>query len=207
MGPMGPKRSLPRIAALGLWLLPAGGAWSQETMYVTDIVQLGVHRAADTSDTAFRNLVSGTEVTVLERATNFARIRTADGEEGWVRSFYLVDEQPARTRVAELEARVDTLERELATANAGREAAAAEAGNGAAEVALELEAEDAERARLAELELENQAWFERFESYRGMLPWPWVAGVVVLAFGAGGLAGYWWLDAAIRRRYGGFKLH
>jgi SH3 domain protein len=204
---MGLEHSRPRFAVLVLWLLPALPVWPQETMYVTDIVQLGLHRAADTSDEAFRNLVSGTPLTVLERTSNFARVRTPDGEEGWVRSFYLVEETPARARVEELEARIDTLEQELRAANAGREAAAAEAGNVAAGMALELETEAAQRARLAELELENQAYFERFQQYRGMLPWPWVAGAVMLALGAGGLAGYWWLDAAIRRRYGGFKLH
>jgi SH3 domain protein len=198
---------MPQLAALGFWLLPATVALSQETMYVTDILQLGIHRAADTSDTAFRNIVSGTEVTVLERVTNFARIRTPDGEEGWVRSFYLIAEKPARTRVAELEARVGVLEQELAQAVAERDSAAAVAGDVAAGVALELETAEAERATLAQLEQENQAYLERFESYRGMLPWPWVLGAVVVALGAGFFAGYWWLDAAIRRRYGGFKLH
>jgi hypothetical protein len=40
-----------------------------------------------------------------------------------------------------------------------------------------------------------------------MLPWPWVLGAVVVALAGGFLAGYWWLDAAIRRRYGGFKVY
>jgi len=164
MGPMRPLRAV-RLSTLAIWLLPAVAAWPQETMYVTDVVQLGMHLAQDTSDEAFQNLVSGTEVTVLERATDFARIRTADGTEGWVRSFYLIAEQPARTRVAELEARVDSLEQE------------------------------------------NQAYFERFERYRGTLPWPWVLGAVVIALVGGFLAGYWWLDATIRRRYGGFKVY
>jgi uncharacterized protein YgiM (DUF1202 family) len=153
------------LSTLACWLLPAVPALSQETLYVTDVLQLGMHAAADTSDEAFRNLVSGTQVTVLERATDFARVRTTDGAEGWVRSFYLVAEQPARTRIAELESRVEALEQE------------------------------------------NQAYFERFERYRGTVPWPWVLGVVVVALGGGFLAGYWWLDATIRRRYGGFKVY
>jgi hypothetical protein len=169
---MGLARSIPRLAALALWLLPAALALGQETMYVTDIVQLDVHRAADASDEAFRNIISGTRVTVLERATNFARIRTPEGEEGWVRSSYLIAEQPPRMRVAEIEARVATLQQEL-----------------------------------AQLEQENQAYFERFERYRGSLPWAWVLGAVLVALGAGFFAGYSWLDATIRRRYGGFKVY
>lgn len=192
---------------LASWLLPAAVAWPQETMYVTDVVQLGMHRAQDTSDEAFQNLVSGTEVTVLERATNFARIRTADGAEGWVRSFYLISEKPARTRVAELEARVGTLEQDLAEARADSESATEAAGDVAAGAEVERASAEAERQRLAELEQENQAYFERFERYRGTIPWPWVLGAVLVALGGGFLAGYWWLDATIRRRYGGFKVY
>lgn len=165
MRPMRSSQSARRFLPLLFWLLPAGIAWSQDTMYVTDMLQLGMHHAQDTSDEAFRNLVSGTEVTVLERAPDFARVRTADGAEGWVRSFYLVAEQPARSRVAELEARVGALEQE------------------------------------------NQAYFERFERYRGTLPWFWVLGAVVVALAGGFLAGYWWLDGTIRRRYGGFRMY
>jgi hypothetical protein len=162
---MGSSQSARRFLTLLFLLPPAGVAWSQDTMYVTDILQLGMHHAQDTSDEAFRNIVSGTEVTVLERATDTARVRTADGAEGWVRSFYLIPEQPARARVAELEARVGSLEQE------------------------------------------NQAYFERFERYRGTVPWFWVLGAVVVALAGGILAGYWWLDATIRRRYGGFRMH
>lgn len=139
---------------------------------MTDVVQLGMHRAEDASDEPFRSLVSGTAVTVLERTTDHARVRTADGEEGWVRSSDLTADAPARTRLAGLEARVAELD-----------------------------------ATVDEIERENQAYLERFERYRGMLPWPWVLGVVLVALGAGFLGGYWWLDAAIRRRYGGFKVY
>ena len=144
---------------------------------------------------------------MLERATNFARIRTADGAEGWVRSFYLISEKPARTRVAELEARVGTLEQDLAEARADSESATEAAGDVAAGAEVERASAEAERQRLAELEQENQAYFERFERYRGTIPWPWVLGAVLVALGGGFLAGYWWLDATIRRRYGGFKVY
>ena len=207
MGPMRTLRSLRRFPMLAFWLLPAAVAWPQETMYVTDVVQLGMHRAQDTSDEAFQNIASGTEVTVLERATNFARIRTADGAEGWVRSFYLIAEKPARARVAELEAQVETLGQELSQARADSESAAVAAGDAEAGVEIQRATAEAERARLAELERENQAYFERFERYRGTIPWPWVLGAVLVALAGGFLAGYWWLDATIRRRYGGFKVY
>ena len=172
MGRMRPSRHARRIWALCLWLLPTVVAWPQETLYVTDVVQLGMHRAEDASDEPFRSLVSGASVTVLESAGDHARVRTADGEEGWVRSSELTADPPARARLAGLEARV-------------------------AELDVTVDA----------IERENRAYQERFERYRGMLPWPWVLGAVLVALAAGFLGGYWWLDAAIRRRYGGFKVY
>ena len=187
--------------------LAAAGLMAQDTMFVTDIVQLGLHRAEDTSDTPYRNLVSGTEVTVLERVPNYARIRTPDGDEGWVRSFYLIDDKPARTRVAELEAATESLEEQLSVAVAERDAAAEDASEFVEEAALELAAVDASRETMARLQQENQEYQARFELYRGALPWPWVVAALVVALGAGFFLGYWWLDASIRRRYGGFRVY
>jgi len=39
------------------------------------------------------------------------------------------------------------------------------------------------------------------------VPWPWVVGALVVALGVGFIAGYWWLDASIRRRHGGFRVY
>jgi SH3 domain protein len=196
-----------RIAALGLLTLLGGAAGAQETMYVTDILQLGLHEAEDTSDAAFTNIVSGTEVTVLERAPNYAKVRTPDGEEGWVRSFYLMSEKPAQRRVAELEAHVSELEAELEAASAERDAAQSDAAGRVASAELELATAEASRDTLGRLQQENSAYEARMELYRGAIPWPWVAAALVVALGAGFVAGWWWLDASIRRRYGGFRVY
>jgi SH3 domain protein len=196
-----------RIAATSLVLLLASAAGAEETMYVTDSLQLGLHRAEDTSDDPFENISSGTEVTVLERSANYARVRTPDGKEGWVRSFYLVSEKPARLRVAEVEARAAELERELEAAVAERDAAKADAADVSSTKELELAAAAASREALARTEQENSAYEARMELYRGAIPWPWVAGALVVALGAGFVGGWWWLDASIRRRYGGFRVY
>lgn len=196
-----------RLAAAALLVLFATAAAAQETRYITDILQLGIHRAQDTSDAPFDNLVSGTAVTVLERVPNFARVRTPDGEEGWVKSAFLVAEKPAQLRVAEVEAHSAELERQLAAALAAREIAASDAGNLVAEAEQTLAAAVAEREMLARLRAENQEYEARMELYRGSVPWPWVAGALVVVFGAGFFAGYWWLDASIRRRHGGFRVY
>lgn len=196
-----------RIIASLLIAMPVHAPLAQESFYITDILQLGLHRAEDTSDQPFRNLVSGTEVTVLERVPNFARVRTADGEEGWVKSAFLVSEKPARFRVAEAEARSAELEAELAQMKEARDSAESEAAAIVASAERELAAVDQSRDTLATLRQENEAYESRMELYRGAIPWPWVAGAIVVALVAGFVGGWWWLDASIRRRHGGFRLY
>lgn len=196
-----------RFSALAMLALAAITADAQETRYVTDILQLGLYDNAEGTGSPVMNLVSGTELTVLERVPNYARVRTPDGDEGWVRSFYLMEEEPAQLRIAEAEARVESLEAELAAASAARAAAEEKAATIADEIELELAAARASLATLARLQEENSAYAERVALYRGSLPWPWVAGALAVVLGAGFFAGYWWLDASIRRRHGGFRVY
>jgi SH3 domain protein len=196
-----------RFIAIGLLACFVCTAVAQETRYITDILQLGLHRAEDTSDAPFENLVSGTEVTVLERVPNFARVRTAAGDEGWVKSAFLVSEKPAQLRVAEVEQRSAELERALNEAIASRDAAGSDAAALIASAELELAAAEAATDTLGRLQIENADYEARMERYRGAIPWPWVAGALLVTLAAGFVAGWWWLDASIRRRYGGFRVY
>ncbi|MDH3804650.1 MAG: TIGR04211 family SH3 domain-containing protein, partial [Gammaproteobacteria bacterium] len=95
-----------------------------ETAYVTDTLQLGMHQAQDTSDRPFRSLDSGQQMEVLSRTRYYAHVRLPDGTQGYVKAGFLVDSKPAKLIVAETQAEVDRLARELAEA---REAFAAPA--------------------------------------------------------------------------------
>jgi SH3 domain protein len=178
-------------------------AAAAETLYVTDVLRLGIHAAADTSDPPFATLVSGAALEVLERAPQYVRVRTADGREGWVKSAYLVTTKPALARVAELEAELDALRGEAAAARAAKHGAEQEA----ARLGAAASSGEAVRDRLDRLEHENAAYQARLEAYRGSLPWTWVGAALLLALAAGFVAGIWWLDALIRRRHGGFRIY
>jgi len=180
---------------------------AQEVAYVTDILRLGIHQAEDTSDRPFQNLVSGTPLTILERRPNFARVRTPDGEEGWVKSAYLVTEKPAQLRVAEVEAEIATVRAELEAAKMARMAAETEANRISKEVAANESSGDAIRDTLARLQRENSAYEVQLERYRGAVPWTWALGALVVAFVGGFVVGHWWLDQSIRRRFGGFRIY
>ena len=165
------KAMMYRITALLVLLGMSQLAGAQEIAYVTDILRLGIHVAEDTSDRPFQNLISGTELTVLERTTNYARVRTPGGDEGWVKSAYLVTEKPAQLRVAEVEAELAHLREQLELAKSARMAAETEANRINKEVTANEDSAEAIRDTLARLQQENENYEARLEQYRGAIPW------------------------------------
>ncbi len=180
---------------------------AQEIAYVTDSLQLGLHEAQDTSDQAFENLPSGTRLEVLERASSYARVRTPGGQEGWVRTAFLVSEVPARFRVAEMDAELEGLRTDLARARAARIGAEEETARLRRQVAGHAESLGSMQATLSRLRTENAAYEERLERYRRSVPLHLALGGLVAAAVAGFAGGLWWLDARIRRRHGGFRIY
>lgn len=188
---------------LGAW---AGGAGA-ETVYVTDSLRLGLYAAPDASDKPSENLVSGTAVEVLERDSNFAHVRLADGREGWVKATFLVAGKPAAARVIELEAERGGLENAAAAAKTAQVAAEQQLADFRGELQTTTGSSESIKETIARLERENVAYVDRLEGYRHTLPLVWVLPAVVVALVAGFLVGLWWLDALIRRRHGGFRVY
>ena len=180
--------------------------WAQ-TAYVTDILRLGLHRADDTSDQPFRNLVSGTELEILSRTTNYAHVRTADGQQGWVKSAYLVSDKPAQLRVAELEAELAALRAESDRAEHARLAAEQQLAQATQHVDAAAASSDAVEATLLRLKDENAAFAGRLDAYRGSIPLAWVLGALAVTLIAGFAAGLGWVDYMSRRRHGGFRIY
>ena len=189
--------------ALGAWV----GSASAETVYVTDVLRLGMHAAPDTSDKPFENLVSGTALEVLERSSSYAHVRLADGREGWVKATYLVTDKPAAARILELEAERGGFETAAAAAKTAQTAAEHELASLRHELQSTTGSAESTQETIDRLERENQAHAERFETYRYTLPMAWVVPALVVSLVAGFLVGLWWLDALIRRRHGGFRVY
>ena len=188
-----------------LILLPALAA--ADTAYVTDNLRLGLHRAEDTSDRAFRYLESGQPMEILIRDRNYANVRLPDGTEGWVKSAYLVDEKPAKLIVAETIEERDRLASELEQARAAFAEPAAtidELRSQAGQLSTELE--DA-RTQITALREENASIQGLKEQYRGSVPLQWVGGVILVCLVAGFLIGLWWVDHRSRRRHGGIRIY
>jgi hypothetical protein len=197
----GGVRRMVAVLLCALGACAAGQALgAAEIAYVTDSLRLGLHRTTDTSDAPFETLLSGAALEVLERNSSFARVRAEDGQEGWVKTAYLVSQKPAVRRVAELEAELKSARADLDA----RRGLAAEAVDPPSRTVVPS-AEDT-RA-VADLRDANARLETALERSRGSLPLPWVIGALVVAGSAGFLAGLWWLDALIRRRHGGFRVY
>lgn len=180
---------------------------SAETLYVTDSLRLALYASEDMSDKPLANLTSGAPVQVLDRSASLARVRTAAGEEGWVKATYLVPEKPARTRVAELEAEVAGLRNENAEYRGARASADESAEQLVKSVAAHKDSAESMHETVGQLQRENAAYVARLESYRGSLPLPWVGAALFVALVGGFAAGLWWLDALVRRRHSGFRVY
>jgi SH3 domain protein len=180
---------------------------SAETLYVTDSLRLALYASEDTSDKPLSNLLSGAPVQLLERSGSLARVRTSAGDEGWVKSSFLVPEKPARTRVAELEAEIAGLRSENAEYRGARANADQSAEQLAKTVAASKDSAVAMHESLGQLERENAAYVARLESYRGSLPLPWVGAALLVTLLGGFAGGLWWLDSLVRRRHSGFRVY
>jgi len=192
---------------LALLLLASTERAVAETVYVTDILRLGIHSVQDTSDAPFQNLVSGTELEVLQRVPNYAEVRTPEGRQGWVKSAFLVVEKPAQLVVAETVRELDLLKQELAEADVRRISAETEAERVVSETAKLMGTADSVQATLDGLRADNEDYMARLELYRGSVPMSWAVAAFVVAFVVGMLVGVWSLDAYIRHRHGGFRLY
>lgn len=188
-----------------LVLLPVPAA--AETAYVTDTLQLGLHRAADTSDRPFRSLDSGQQLEVLSRTTYYAHVELPDGTQGYVKAGFLVNDKPAKLIVEETTAERDRIAREL------EEARRAFAAPAATIDALRQETDDlkaslaASEARTAELQEDNDRLRRRQEQYKFSMPLQWVAGAIGVCLVGGLLLGLWWVDYRSRKRHGGIRVY
>jgi len=178
-----------------------------DTAYVTDILRLGLHEAEDTSDQPFRTLLSGAELEVLRRVPNFALVQTADGQQGWVKSAYLVATKPAQLRVSEVEGALEIMRDELTLAQLAQAAAESQTAQLGRNIRAREDSSDAVLDTLERLKSDTESYEARLEAYRSSVPLSWVAVALAVALAGGFLAGMWCLDVLIRKRHGGFRVY
>jgi len=178
-----------------------------ETAYVTDQLILGLHRAEDTSDRAFRTLESGQEMEILTRNRNYAQVRLPDGTEGYVKAAYLVTEKPAKLIVGESQAESERLQQELDNLRAAF-AAPAETIERLEQQLDEHQAQISNaQEQIIDLTEQNQGFAAMQDQYKYSLPVKWVGGALAVVLLAGFLGGLWWTDYRSRKRHGGIRIY
>jgi SH3 domain protein len=100
-------RSLLFFVALACLLAPA--AQAADTRYVTDQLVITLRDAADANAKVLATLRTDTAVEVLQDEGRFLKVRTRDGQEGFVLSQYITRDTPKPVIIAGLEKTVDRL--------------------------------------------------------------------------------------------------
>lgn len=85
-----------------------------ETLYVGDTLRVGIRPEPVKSLPSISVVQTGAAVEVLERKRSFAKIRTKNGVEGWVKSAYLTRKVPAFQKLNRAEKKIASLEKDLA---------------------------------------------------------------------------------------------
>jgi len=192
------------ILFLGLASAPAAAA---EVRYVTDRLLLGLYEAPDASTKSQQTLVSGTPLEVLETTKHYARVRTPEGTEGWVKSAFLVAEEPPRLAFTRLQEEKQALDRHLQTTLKELEVAQKERARLAAELETTGTTVTKQSEQLSALERTNARYRARLNREQPTVPLYWALAGSVLALSVGAVVTQRVIDFRIRRRHGGFRIH
>jgi len=100
-----------------LWV--AVGSAYADRRYVSDKLIVTLREAPRKDGMALRKLGTGTPVEVLEESGRYLRVRTEEGEEGWVGKQYISSEVPKPIVIAGLRKEIDRLKARIKEAQTG----------------------------------------------------------------------------------------
>lgn len=99
--------------ALFLSLLLVAGIAHAETTFVTDKLEIELYSSTFQRGIVVTKVKTGAIVEVIESDGDFRKVRTQDGQEGWLHSKYLSTEKPTQVNYLQLMAKHQLLEQEL----------------------------------------------------------------------------------------------
>lgn len=82
-----------------------------ETGYVSDMLLLTMRSGPGEKYSVIKTLPSNTAVEILEKKGTYFRVRSKDGDEGWVQGSYIIYDLPAALVVDRLEKKIKELEK------------------------------------------------------------------------------------------------
>lgn len=138
-------------ATVGVVLLMHVLNATAQTFYVADRLQIGLHTQAKLDSTILELLPTGSELELIGRSGPLVKVRTSTGLEGWVDGNYISEEQPAQARVQSMEAELAGAQAKLGDAQAELAGAQAELADLQAKlVAIEQRPEQVATERAAD---------------------------------------------------------
>jgi SH3 domain protein len=177
-----------------------------ETAYVTDMLQLNMYATAQMTGAPLKRLRSGDKLDIQERNGSSARVKVGD-QQGWVKSLYLQEQEPARTRVNQLEDSKEKLESSVKQLRVELEQKQARAVELEAMQSGELEQQAAIEAELSGLREENQRLENTLDGYIGSVPVSWLLIAVLVSLFSGLAGGWYYIDKRSRDKHGGYRVY
>lgn len=187
---------------IGAGLLFMASLAVAEPAYVTDDLVLNVFADKGQQGAHVATLHSGIRVEVLQHEGQYTQVRLDNGSEGWVRSTFLTDREPAASKLK-------IMEQELARLKAaGSKPAALKSGSAPPDPALHAEVDSLNRKlEVKQLELDALKAAPAAPAtapQRGWVGPSIITGLLCLSAGFGW--GYLTLARRIRARFGGVKV-
>lgn len=188
--------------------------------FVSDKLVLNVYAEPDQGSARVATIQTGDIVEELERSANLVRVRLEDGREGWVGASYLTTDEPAATRLRQLEREQKSATRgadkeytdeiaRLKKDNAALQTQVSQLQSRAKELAAAPAPAPASQSEPVTALSESAVVTEEPQlagaAVGGGAPWVWLIAVVLT--GAVSFAGgYQTFARRLRRKFGGLKI-
>lgn len=185
-----------------------------ETYYVDDTLRVGVRAQAIKSLPSLTVIRSGDKVELLSKKNDYAKIRTSNGIEGWVKSAYLSKKMPAIAKLKKTEEEVKQLQTLIADLKASNNKKGNEENASLKEKISTLENENAalqEKLRNSSSAISVNASSEtqpiaiNIESFDKNYLYMFLGAIVVL-ISMGFLFGVSWHKKQVTKRLGGLSI-
>ena len=175
-----------------------------ETVYIGDILRVGVRAEPDNVSPAHGVVTTGMQLEVLDRTSGFIKIRSAAGVEGWIKDSYVTNQKPARLELSEAQATQQKLQAQLARQEDLLKQATAHTATLTRELANLKAANDRLNTRPAQTTQSTQTLPTQISRMSRTY-----LGYILLAvglLGVGFIAGVRWQRKQAMRRLGGLRL-
>jgi len=196
-----------RILTLLLVLMPLTAL--AETLYVSDMLRIGIRTEPSSNVPSIAVIKSGVAVEVLKRKGSYIRIRTESGIEGWVKGAYFSKKTPSAKKLNSAMKKINKLESEIDTLNKQKNT---QAMNNTPELGVKIA--DLEKTNLL---LEKE--IKSLKSTPGKIPENKLSvsninknllyialGALVVLFSIGFLFGVSWHKNQVTKRLGGMSI-